>query len=96
MPLETVDGEGEDDSGGGVGLALRVAVAARGRPGTSRWRRPMSESSTDGVIDDGGAEVGEDDVEPSGDETGDDDGQEGEGGSSIGYDSDSIKLKSSE
>ena len=56
----------------------------------------MSESSIDGVTDDGGAEVGEDDVELSGDETGDDDGQEGDGGSSIGYGSDSIKLKSSE
>lgn len=96
MPLETVEGEGEDDKGGGVGLGLRLAVAARRLPGTSRWRNPMSESSIDGVTDDGGAEVGEDDVELSGDETGDDDGQEGDGGSSIGYGSDSIKLKSSE
>ena len=44
----------------------------------------MSESSSDGVIDEGGAEVGEDDVGLSGEEIGEDVGQEGEGARSIG------------
>ena len=44
----------------------------------------MSDNSCDGVLDEGGAEVGEEDVELSGDEMGEDEGQEGEGGRSIG------------
>ena len=54
------------------------------------------ESCSDGVIEDGGADVGDEDVELSGDEIGDEDGHDGDAGRPIGYDSDSIKLRSSE
>lgn len=82
VPLETEDGDGDEDSGGGVGVGLREPVRST-RGGTGRCARPMSESSTEGVIDEGGAEVGDEDVELSGEEIGDDVGHEGEVGISI-------------
>ena len=79
-----------------MGVGLSDAVSLRG--GTARCLSPMSDNSSEGVSEDGGAEVGDDEVDASGDETGEDEGQEGEAGISIsiGYDSDSMRLRSSE
>ena len=97
VSLENADGEGDDDSGGGVAVGLLPrGLRIRGRgTGTGReW--PISESCSDGVREDGGADVGDEDVELSGEDTGEDDGHEGDAGSPMGYDSDSIRLRSSE
>lgn len=78
VTLESVEGDGEDERGGGVGEGLRL----RGI-GTER-RGPSSESCSVGVSDDGGADTGDEDVELSGEETGEDDGHEGDSCISMG------------